>query len=450
VGLAALLLRSSPNLQPVAAGVGSGAPTPAGPTPWYPPSRVLPPVTEQTALGVPAFWRGMAYVCGAVGMLPVTIFRDTEILDPQPNVVRQPDPFQTPMAFWTGVAESLTLYGNAICIVTGRDRLGYPTSLKPVHPLMTAVRFVGNPMTPDIGEFYIAGRLYDPSQIWHVKSHLSRAGWPLGRGVLDLMSDGIAMESALQSYAASYFVTGGMPLGILKIHRPEITPEQAQEAKDSWTLKFSGAPTPAVLNELTDFTPLAYRPVDSQMIESRQFGLIQTALMWGIPPSKLGASVAGMTYKNSEMEEVQARNDAVAPWTRLLEEAISIDWLPRGQRAEWDLTASLRTDTLSLFQAYQMALGGPGPTSAWLMVDEVRAKQNLDPMEIAQAEVDASVAQERIDRGLPEPAEPAPTPPLGQPIAGGPPAPNPPPTGETLPAPMATPMSVGSSNGKGT
>lgn len=422
------------NMNPYAEG-----PTPGPVQPFYPPSRVLPAVSEASALTVPAFWRGYGYVCGSVGLLPMTVFRDTDALDPQPQIARQPDPRQTPMSFWAGVTASLTLYGNSVNIITGYDRLGYPTSVKPIHPLLVAVRFQGNPMAPDISQWYCAGQLYEPEQIWHVKSHLARPGWPLGRGVIDSMSDGIAMETALQSYAASFFVSGGMPAGILKIHRPEITQAQADEAKSSWISKYSGAPTPAVLNELTDFTPLAYRPVDSQMVESRQFGLIQIALMWGVPPSKLGASVGGGTYKNAEMEEVQARNDALMPWTRLLEQAVSIDWLPRGQRAEWDLSASLRTDTLSQYQAYQTALGGPGPQSAWLLVDEVRAQQNLDPVQIAQAELNATIAQEAVEKA--QEAQDAaaalgyPTGlPLLPPVAGGPPITNPPPEGETVPA----------------
>jgi HK97 family phage portal protein len=247
------------------------------------------------------------------------------------------------------------------------------------------------------------------------------------------MSDAVSMEQALQNYAANYFINGGMPYGILKIHRPEITQAQADQAKSDWIAKYSGAPTPAVLNELTDFTPLAYRPVDSQMIESRQHGLIMMALAWGIPPSKLGASVGGGTYRNAQMEEVQARNDAVAPWTTLLEQAISLDWLPRGQKAEWDLGASLRTDTLSQYQAYQAAMGGPGPQSAWMLQDEVRAQNNMDPMAIVAAQVAKEVAAAGVEAVAELPAVPTNTPPR----PGGPETATPYPAGDTVPAPPA-------------
>jgi HK97 family phage portal protein len=342
---------------------------------------------------------------------------------------------------------ALTLYGNSICIITGTDSLGYPTSLKPIHPTLAAVRFTGNPMSPTIAAWYVAGQMYDPVDIWHVKSHLGRAGWPLGRGIIDTDSDAIAVSLALQTFAASYFASGGMPAGVLKVHRPEITQAQADTAKSQWVSKFSGAPSIAVLNELTDFTPVAFKPIDSQMLESRQFELVSVANMWMVPASKLGASVGGGTYKNAEMEEVQARNDAIAPWTTLLEQAGSIELLPRGQRLLWDLSAVLRTDTLSQYQAYQAALGGPGPQSLWMLPDEIRARENMDPMAIVQSQIDDEVKAAGVEVG---PAETAPALP---PVAAAPDAgtsPTSTPASDQQPAPMPEnmPAMMGAS-GKG-
>jgi HK97 family phage portal protein len=407
--------------------------TDTAPGGWYPaPTAVLPAPSERSALSVPAFWRGHAYVCGSIGLLPVNAWRDTDQLDPPP-VLRQPDPNQTPMAFWAGVTSALTLYGNSVCVITGTDRLGYPTSLYPVHPLYAAVRFAGNPSNPLIAGWYLAGHFYDPSQVWHVKSHLGRPGWPLGRGLLDTVPDGIALAQAIQSYAESYFNGGGMPTGVLKVHRPEITQAQADTAKASWVAKYAGKAGVAVLNELTDFTPIAYRPVDSQMIESRALTLTEVALMWGLPPTKLGSNVGGSTYRNAEMEEIQARNDALVPWATLLEQAVSIDLLPRGQHAEWDMDAKLRADTLTRYQAYQFAMGGPGPQSLWILPDEVRGLENMDPMSDAMADA----AQAAMAAGGDAAAVVGPT-------SGGPPSGNDtvqaPPPAPKAPSPTPTPF----------
>ena len=430
--------RSSPNLAPA-----TSSPPPYGPSPFmpgpeqtWPPSRVLPQPSETTALSVPAFWRGCSYVCGTVGMLPVNAYRGTDLVDPQPAVLQQPDPNQTPMAYWSGVTESLLLYGNSVSLVTSRSNLGYPQTLKPIHPTLAAVRFTGNPMAPTIEAWYIAGQMYDPADVWHVKSHLGRAGWPLGRGVIDTNSDAIALQVALQAYSAQYFTRGGVPVGVLKIHRPEITQAQADQAKSAWVTNYAGAPSVAVLNELVDFTPVAWNAVDSQMIESRQFSLVEACLLFGLPPSKFGANQGGVPYKNAQMDEVSARQDGVVPWTTLLAQAASIELLPWGQNCEWDLTAAMEADTLSKYQAYNFALGGPGPMSQWMLVDEIRARENMDPMGVVAAQL-----------GVPNPleAEPPPPPPPkapavpAMPAGMAPVAPN-----QSGPAEMA-----GATNGKG-
>ena len=86
------------------------------------------------------------------------------------------------------------------------------------------------------------------------------------------------------------------------------------------------------------------------------------ALMWGLPVTKLGAQAGTGTYRNAESEERQTR-EAIAPWARLLEQAVSIDLLPRGQLAKWNLDAYLRADTETRFQAYSAALAG----QAWVL-----------------------------------------------------------------------------------
>jgi hypothetical protein len=133
--------------------------------------------------------------------------------------------------------------------------------------------------------------------------------------------------------------------------------------------------------------------------------------MWGIPPSKLGANVGGGTYKNAQMEEIQNRNDSMAPWIALLEEAASNELLPRGQMLKWDILSWLETDTLSEYQALNLALGGPGPSSQWLLVDEIRARKNLDPISVVADELGVEPPA-----GVVEP-EPPPAPPPPPPMA---------------------------------
>lgn len=360
-------------------GGDTGTPPPSDALGWFSP-RVLPvPVSEQSAQGLPAFWRGLAYVTGTVGMLPVDAYRGTDRVDPPPLVLSRPDPRSTGMTFWSELARSLLLYGNAVSLITQTDRLGYPTAMRPIHPLDAQVRLVGAPAEPDIAAWYVMGHEVDPSFIWHVRSYIGRTGWPLGLGLIEGAAEGLSLSQALQDYAAGYFAGGALPTVALKVGRPELTQDEADEVRGNFASKFGGTQRqPAVLNSITEIVPVASNATEAQMVEARTLSIGDCALLFGLPPSKLGAPSAGMTYRNSEQEERQARNDAVAPWCRLLESAASLDLVPRGQRVEWNMDAHLRTDTLTRYQAYQVALGGPG--TAFATVDEVRAAEGWDPM----------------------------------------------------------------------
>jgi HK97 family phage portal protein len=242
-------------------------------------------------------------------------------------------------------------------------------------------------MEPDIVGWYIGGQFYDYTQVWHVKSHIHRAGQPIGIGLLEGVIEGISASQAQQDYRASFFANGGMPTGIIKVDRPEVGAVEAARLKAEWVQKFSGTQEPAVLNALTDFTPVAYKPVDSQMIESAEMSVKDIALMWGLPVSTLGAQAGTGTYRNVESDERQTRA-AVAPWARLLEQSVSIDLLPRGQAAKWNLDAYLRADTETRFRAYSQALNN----QPWLLPDEVRALEGLDPMQHAQEDIPGDIA----------------------------------------------------------
>ena len=348
---------------------------------WWPSAnRVLPtPVSEESAQGLPPFWRGLAYVSGTVGMLPASALRGTDEVDPQPVVLTQPDPRpgQTAITYWSSLVRSLVLYGNGVSLITATDRLGYPTALRALHPLDVSVQFMGNPAEPDIGKWFVMGREVDASRIWHVRSYIGRTGWPLGIGLIDGATEGISLAQALQDYASGFFTGGAMPSAVLKVNRPELTVDDANEVRANFMSKFGGPRRqPAVLNSLTDVVPIASNPSESQLVEARQLSVADCALLFGLPPSKLGGQSAGMTYRNAEQEEIQARNDAVAPWARLLEAAVTLDLLPRPQRCVWNLDAYMRADTLTRYQAHAIALAG----QPWEIVDEVREIEGLDPI----------------------------------------------------------------------
>jgi phage portal protein BeeE len=75
-----------------------------------------------------------------------------------------------------------------------------------------------------------------------------------------------------------------------------------------------------------------------------------------------------------EQENLQLVRWSIQPIAQRIEEALS-DLLVRGQVARFNYDALLRTDTLTRYQAHQIAL-----TNGFLSIDEVRAMEKREPI----------------------------------------------------------------------
>src|SRR5690606_14847170 len=136
--------------------------------------------------------------------------------------------------------------------------------------------------------------------------------------------------------------------------------------------------TIAVLNETTDFQPIAWNPTDMQLLEARKFALHEIALMFGLPLSFLGVEQASRTYTNTEQEGLSLVKYSLRGPLARFEQALS-QHLPRGTWAKANLDAFLRSDTLTRYQAHAIAL-----QAKFLTDDEVRALEDLPPLTPAQ------------------------------------------------------------------
>jgi HK97 family phage portal protein len=118
------------------------------------------------------------------------------------------------------------------------------------------------------------------------------------------------------------------------------------------------------------------------LVEAQTAGLTEAANILGLPPYYLGAPNSSRTYSNVEEENLQLIKWSIQPIAERIEAAFS-DLLVRGQTAKFKYESLLKTDTLSRYNAYAVALG-----NGFLTVDEVRDRENLDGMDYEEAETD--------------------------------------------------------------
>jgi len=327
-------------------------------------------VNEESTLGVPALWRGVTLISDAIAGLPLHAYRDTTLITPTPNLLLRPNPPETRIETISTMVSTLLVHGNYVAVLGDATSNGYPDNMYPVHPDRVSAQRVNGRIV-----YKVDNTEYDQSEIFHIKFY-ARPGDIFGRGVLSTQRQSLSTQIALQEYAAKYFDTGVTPSGVLKSSNPDLNQEEAELLKASWMRTYGRkSREPAVLNATTEFQVLSDNAQESQLIESRTFHLTEAANMLGLPGVYLGAPNSSRTYSNIEQENLQLVRWTLAPIANRIEQTFS-DYIPRGQVARFNFDGLLRADTLTRYQAHQIAL-----QNGFMTVDEVRQHEYRDPLD---------------------------------------------------------------------
>lgn len=327
-------------------------------------------VDQETALGVPAIWRGITLIADAIGALPLYSYRNGKLVTPTPQILVRPNPPETRMETISAMAAALLIHGNYIAVLGEPGVNGLPDNFYPVAPdRVHVVRENGRMI------YKIDDRTYDQSEILHIKN-FSVPGSVVGIGILGAQKQAIGKSIAINEYAARYFDGGVIPTAVLKSANPDLTQEEADAMKSSWMSMYAGRNrAPVVMNASTEFQVLSNNAQESQLLESQVNDLTTAANILGLPAYYLGSPNSSRTYSNVEQENLQLVRWSIQPIAQRIEESLS-DLLVRGQNAKFNYDSLLRTDTKSRYEAHAIAIG-----SGFLTIDEVRAMEQRDPVD---------------------------------------------------------------------
>jgi len=327
-------------------------------------------VDTNTALGVPAIYRGVTLIADAIGALGLHSYRNGRMVKPTPQILIKPNPQETRIETISAMAASLILDGNYIAVLGERGANGLPDMFYPVAIDRVNLNRVDGRIVYRIDE-----QVYEADDILHIKN-FTLPGEFFGRGIVETQKQAIGKEIAINEYASRYFDGGVNPTAVIKSGNPDLTQEEADALKTAWLSMYSGRNRqPAVLNSTTDFEILSSNAQESQLIESQIQGLTEAANILGLPAYYLGAPNSSRTYANVEQENLQLVRWSIQPIAERIEQALS-ELLVRGQTAKFNYDTLLRTDTLSRYQAHAVGL-----TNGFLTVDEVRDMENRDPIQ---------------------------------------------------------------------
>lgn len=356
-----------------------------GNTSWGP--VTTPYVASSQALALPAAWRAVNLIAnGVASMTPAQVVANDGVTTlSTPSVVARPLATETTFSYFHSVTASLVLTGDFIGLKADFGADGYPQQVVPLPSELVSVS-----LSADGYLIYgYGGHDFAQDEVVHIRL-FSQPGYLRGVGVVENARRSLSASLDLQGAVADS-LQAGIPAGVIQItSEQEVSPEQAQSVKDMWADRQGQRRGIAVLPNSMEFKPLSFSARDQEFIAALQNDVAAVALMFGLSPSDLEASLGGagtLTYSNREQRVLDRISDVFMPLGRRIEEAWS-DLIPGGNSVRFDPSQLLRTDSLTRAQVAQLNVG-----SGVMTKDEARATyEGLPPLTDAQKSEQAITA----------------------------------------------------------
>lgn len=353
-----------------------GNPPPGADQPWTQ-GRVLP-----------AMARCRSLICDVLAGVPWNVYRGREklqtpswILDPQrlndDNRRAGSSISNAPLSaveFWSSVLVSAVEWGEAVLYSPFVGEIDPGTGQ--VITWGSRGLFTLNPadVDRDGGQWVVNETVIPEADLLFIRNRV----WPgkiRGHGVWSQFKKEIGFAESIRDYGAN-MLGRGIPAGYLKVSAPDLEQGEADLLKERWMTAHGGTNRRiAVLNATTEFHPLEINPEAVQLAELLRLSAWEIALIYGVPPYKLGVSMGySNTYANIESASIDYVQDALLPWARRIESAID-SRLPAGTELKLALDGLQRADTKTRFDSYAVAL-----SNEFMTIDEVRTLEDLPPL----------------------------------------------------------------------
>jgi HK97 family phage portal protein len=343
-------------------------------------------VSETSALGLSVYFNCIRVIAEDVAKLPLIVYRRLDRgkeRSPGHPLYRllhdEPCPESTAFSFRETLTAHALGWGNGYAEIQ-RDGSGRPVALWPIDPSSVEVkRNDAEQIVYEVRDQYGQTTVLSPSSVLHVHG-LGYSGL-MGYSVARIGRTSLGSALAAQKHTAAFFGNGASPGGVLE-HPGALSDKAMKHLRESWTARHGGADNahkPAILEEGMKWHTVGIPPEDAQLLETRQWQVEDVCRWFRVPPHKIGHLLRAQGWSTLEQTNLDYLTDTLMPWLVRWEQEIQrklIGITDSGLFAEHLVDAILRADTQTRFAAYAV-----GVTNGWLSRNEVRAIENLNPVD---------------------------------------------------------------------
>ena len=197
-----------------------------------------------------------------------------------------------------------------------------------------------------------------------------------GRGFMWFADDIIKLAGYTQKAASDFFGSGCNLTGILQFKRP-LKPEQQANIRKQWMqIHSSSGGGLGVLEGDSEYIPISQNSAESQMLETRQFNVLEIARFFNINPILLG-DLSHTAYNDIEQAQIEFITRTLLPIINLMEEEINRKLVTVStQYVDFDETELLKGDKSTMSNYYTTLV-----SNAILTINEARKALGYNPMD---------------------------------------------------------------------
>ncbi len=349
-------------------------------------------VTRETALTYAPWWRGVNLLSGDVGKVPLVVYRGVGAgKRPDPShpayyaLRRKANEYMTAFQFKRLLTSHAITTGNGYAYVSRRgDGSLLPPEesggLLPLNPESTIPAREGGRLLY-IVEVGGEKRKVPADNILHVRGF--NFDGLMGYSVYDKAREDLGIGIGSRKYGSVFFRNNARPNIAVEVPG-RLDERQQQQLREGWERINAGLENAHRLMLLQGGAKLQQFSInarDAQLMELRQFQIVEIANWLGVPPHKLGDS-SRTSYNSLEQENQDYLDSGLDPWFVCWEEECWDKLLSEDEKrsdshhVEFDRDVLVRANLSARASYYRTATGG----RAWMTPDEVRGKERMNPL----------------------------------------------------------------------
>ena len=332
------------------------------------------------SLALSAVYRCVEVITNGVASLPVKLYRIDEKgfkYEMHNNLSfilsKKPTGKINAFTFYKLIVKDILLQGNAYALIL-RDDNGEVVGLQYIQAgLVSPIDKV------DRIEYQVTGikGFVRQEDILHFMNYTDNGVY--GISVLTHARRTLGIADYGENASENFYKSGGCTTGFLKFDGPS-SGKQREEILSAWNQATGGVRNQPngipVLPANVNYTQLSVNPADAQLLESREFSIVEICRFFGVSPTKC-FDLTHASYNNSEMAELAFLNDTLRPLLTKIEMEMETKlFKPEdGYDIKFDVSELLRTDKKSqaeyFTKLFNLGVLSPNDIRKELDMDEI-------------------------------------------------------------------------------